>query len=271
LTGGRPERYLCAVVLLVIAALALAQPRSAADLAAGARLFQTDCAVCHGPAGEGDRGPTLAVPRLGRAADFEGLVKLLGKGVEGTEMPAANRLTTREVGQVAAFVLSLGRRPRVALPGDPGRGKALYMDKGGCVLCHAIRGQGGTLGPDLTDIGLRRGGGRLRSAVVTPEAELPRSFGAYRSDVHLTQNFLAVRAHTRDGGEVQGVRVNEDTFSIQIRDVTGRVHSFWKAELAALDKEWGRSPMPTYDGVFSADQLDDLVAFLASLRGDEGR
>ena len=77
-----------------------------------------------------------------------------------------------------------------------------------------------------------------------------------------------VRAVTAAGGEVTGVRVNEDTFSIQIRDVANRIHSFWKSELRELDKEWGRSPMPSYREALSAAELDDVVAFLASLRGD---
>jgi putative heme-binding domain-containing protein len=243
-------------------------PTSAADLARGEQLFKVDCAACHGPGGEGDRGPTLAVPRLSRASDWSGLRKLIENGVEGTEMPAA-RLTPEEIDQVGAWVLKLGQRPRQKVVGDPRRGSALYSGKGGCPLCHAIKGEGGTLGTDLTDVGLRRGTAYLRTALIKPEADLPRSFSPYRGNVHITQNFLAVRARTASGQEVVGVRVNEDTFSIQIRDVSGLIHSFFKSELAALDKEWGQSPMPSYDGVFSAVELDDLVAFLAGLRGDQ--
>src|SRR5690348_14829201 len=94
LTGAARKRYLCRVILLVLAAaVTITQPRSAADLAAGGRLFGSDCAVCHGPGGEGDRGPALAVPKLARAADFQSLCKLIGKGVEGTEMRPADRLS----------------------------------------------------------------------------------------------------------------------------------------------------------------------------------
>ena len=38
-------------------------------------------------------------------------------------------------------------------------------------------------------------------------------------------------------------------------------------ELAELHRDWGVSPMPPYGGVFSATELDDVVAFLVSLRG----
>jgi len=257
-------------LLLIVPALAAAEARpprvTAGELTRGERLFQDECASCHGPGGEGGRGAPLAVPRLTRAADFEGLTKLIKGGVEGTEMPAA-RLDGEQVKMVAAWVLRLGRRPAQRVPGDRVRGEALFRGKGGCVLCHAVGGRGGTLGPELSEVGLRRGAAYLRAALLDPEADVPRSSISYRADVNLTQNFLAVRVVTADHREVAGVRVNEDTFSIQIRDVSGAVHSFWKAELAELHKEWGRSPMPSYRDALDEAAVDDLVAFMAGLRG----
>jgi cytochrome c oxidase cbb3-type subunit 3 len=240
--------------------------RSSAELAQGEQLFTRECAVCHGPGGEGGRGPTLAAPRLVRAVDWESLTKVIAGGVEGTEMPGAH-LDRREVGRVASWVLKLGRRPPQKVPGDPKRGEQLYAGKGGCPLCHAVQGRGGSLGPDLSDIGLRRGAPHLRRALLDPEADLPRSTSPYRGDVNLAQNFLVVRAVTAAGRELSGVRLNEDTFSIQIRDVAGDVHSFFKSELTELQKDWGRSPMPSYRDALAGDELDDLVAYLVGLRG----
>ena len=94
---------------------------------------------------------------------------------------------------------------------------------------------------------------------------MPQNFSA-RTEAGLPQNFLYVRVKTHQGDEFIGVRVNEDTFSIQIRDATGKVRSFFRSELAELHKDWGKSPMPSYAKVFSADELDDLVAYLVSLR-----
>jgi cytochrome c oxidase cbb3-type subunit 3 len=229
------------------------------------RLFQQECAVCHGPHGEGDRGPALAVPRLARVADRAGLMKVLRNGIEGTEMPAA-RLEAGELELLATWVERLGRRPVEAVPGDVLRGRALYAGKGGCPACHTIEGRGGALGPDLTDIAARRGAAYLRASLLTPEAALPRGFMPYRTDVSLTQNFLQVRVTTSAGRELTGVRVNEDTFSIQLRDATNAVFSFWKAELRELHKDWGKSPMPSYTDAFDRQELEDVVAYLASLR-----
>ena len=64
------------------------------------------------------------------------------------------------------------------------------------------------------------------------------------------------------------MRVNEDTFSIQIRD-GGQSGALVLEERALheLHKEWGRSPMPSYQEALAAGELQDLVAFLVSLRG----
>ena len=46
-----------------------------------------------------------------------------------------------------------------------------------------------------------------------------------------------------------------------------RFHSFRKAGLARLEKEFGKTLMPSFGAALSAGELDDLVAYLAGLRG----
>jgi cytochrome c oxidase cbb3-type subunit 3 len=72
---------------------------------------------------------------------------------------------------------------------------------------------------------------------------------------------------TTGGRTVRGMRVNEDTFSIQLRDAGGRFHSFRKSELSKIDREDNASLMPSYESKFTPAELDDLIAYLASLRG----
>ena len=234
------------------------------ELEKGRQLFLTHCAMCHGPHGEGAKGPTLAQPNLPRASDDESLLRIIRGGISGTEMPEA-RMEPQEIILVAAFVRSLGTLPQEPVPGDPKIGGQLFA-KEGCAQCHAIHGHGGAFGPDLTDIGRQRSAAYLRRALVEPGTEVPQSYNAFRSDISLPMNFLYVRAVPRDGEEVDGVRVNEDTFSIQIRDATGRIHSFYKSDLAELHRDFGKSPMPSFAKALTKDQLDDLVAYLVSLR-----
>jgi len=235
------------------------------DVSLGHRLFQQHCAGCHGASGEGGRGPTLALPRLPRAPTNAALMDVIRFGIPDSEMPAA-ALRSEQIGQVAAYVRKLGQTTSAPLSGNPSRGEQLYFGKGACVQCHAIKGHGSTFGPDLSEIGLQRGAAHLRRSLIDPAADVPKSFAAYRSQVSIADNFLLVRALAKDGRRIEGVRVNEDSLSIQIREPSGRLHSLFKSELAELHKDWGNSPMPSYRDLFSAEELDDVVAFLASLR-----
>jgi mono/diheme cytochrome c family protein len=70
------------------------------------------------------------------------------------------------------------------------------------------------------------------------------------------------------GQTVRGIRLNEDTYSLQVRDETGRLVSLLKRNLksVALDR---RSPMPSFAGKLSDAQIDDVIAWLASLRSEQ--
>ena len=205
--------------------------------------------------GTGGEGPSLAQPTLRHAADEEALVKVIQDGIEGTDMPGAWQISENEVREIAAYVRSLGRVEPAPLPGDRERGREVFEGASGCGTCHMVEGSGGIVGPDLSDVGLRRGAAYLRESLVSPGATVP-------------PRFLLVRAQTRSGEEVVGMRVNEDSFTIQLRDATGRIHSLSKLELEDLEKAFGQSLMPSYGSELSASELDDLIAYLASLRGE---
>jgi len=162
-------------------------------------------------------------------------------------------LTERSTRQAAAYVMSLSRSTARPGPGNAERGAAVYQSSG-CGSCHVIDGRGGILGPELTTIGGRRGAVYLREAVVKPAASHP-------------PGYLVVRAVPAGGAEVRGIRVNEDVFWIHIRDASGNVHALQKSELTRLDRELEGTLMPSYDARLSTAQLDDLVAYLATLRG----
>ena len=66
---------------------------------------------------------------------------------------------------------------------------------------------------------------------------------------------------------MRGARINEDTFTIQMRDSNNQFHSFRKADLRQIEKEFGKSLMPSFKDRLSASEVDDLVAYLSSLGG----
>lgn len=257
------------VLALAVPSPTLAQPTLAditpAELAMGKRRFEAQCSRCHGMQARGGEGADLARPTLRHAPTDAALVSVIADGIPGTGMPGS-WMTDDEVRQVAAYVRSLGRVPETPLVGDPARGQAIYDTKGGCAACHIVDGRGGTLGPELTDIGARRGADYLQEAVLHPAATLPR--GGPPFDFSGFTGYLVVRAVTADGREIRGLRVNEDAFSIQLRDGSNRFHSLEKASLSVLTKEFGTSLMPSARVSLTDGEIDDLVAYLAGLRGD---
>lgn len=238
------------------------------DQSEGERLFSIHCAVCHGTKGEGGKGPALAVPKLPRASTDEALFNIIRDGIPGTGMPESV-LEDIQIKRVVAYVRQLGRRPVELVSGNRSIGEQLYWGKGGCSRCHVLKGRGTAIGPDLADIGARRGSSYLRTSLTDPERDVPTGATRYSPDVSISTNFLQVRLRTKTGQDIFGVRINEDTFSIQVRDFSGRTYSFFKSELAELDKQWGKSSMPSYRDLFTANELQDMVAFLASLRGEQ--
>jgi len=222
------------------------------------------CARCHGVGGQGGEGADLTRPTLRFAADDDALVSVVRKGIRGTGMPGNIIPTDDEVQKIASFVRSLGQIEDSEPPGDAANGEVLFATKGTCLTCHIVAGQGTGLGPELTDIGARRGLDYLEQALVDPSASHPRSVAPLSGRF---VGFLTLRVATHDGREVEGFRINEDAFSIQLRDVSGRMHSFRKQDLAKLEKVFGHSLMPGYAQVLSAEERNDVISYLMTLRG----
>ena len=110
------------------------------------------------------------------------------------------------------------------------------------------------IGPALTDVGARRGPGHLRAKLRDPQATIP-------------DDFRMAQLTTKDGRKIEGVRLNEDVDSIQVLDMGGRLHSYWKRELATIKVE-RRTTMPSYAGKLSDQEIDDTVAYLSTLKGE---
>src|SRR5262249_53402698 len=148
------------------------------DQARGKRLFEGQCARCHGIQGGGGTGANLRRPKLRHAADDESLFNLIRNGLPGTGMPFTFAMTDNEVRDVIAYVRSLGRIPPEPLPGDPDKGQLIYR-QAECSHCHIVAGKGGSLGPDLSDIGGRRGVEFLRGALLHPGKDRPGTSAGY--------------------------------------------------------------------------------------------
>jgi putative heme-binding domain-containing protein len=222
---------------------------TAKDIAAGAKTFRSHCAPCHGYRGEGGRGPNLAANHFYHGSSDADLFHNISEGISGTEMPGIFYSADR-VWQIVAFIRSLNAG-REKLPGDSQNGAKLF-ESSGCAQCHLVRGHGGELGPDLSDIGASRSPENLRQSLLDPNAEVPPRYW--------TVSFVDVL-----GKAIKGFRLNEDSYTVQLLDMRGQLCSYNKDGLREF-KISKRSIMPSYGDSLTAKQVNDVVAYLSSLR-----
>jgi len=224
---------------------------SQGDLEAGRRLYLGRCGNCHGQNGEGGRGVVLNTGRFRHGSSDRELFLVIRNGVPNSEMPGTFGLPEIDIWRMVAYVRQLGRQgASEPVTGDPKAGARVYQENG-CALCHSIEKQGGYLGPDLTDVGAKRAVRHLRDSIVNPDADIP---GDYRT----------VTVVTRSGRNTSGIHLNEDEYSVHLRDAGGTLRSFLKSELEEI-KFPGKSLMQAYTSL-SKDELENLVAYLSSLR-----
>jgi putative heme-binding domain-containing protein len=227
------------------------------DILAGQALFRTRCAPCHGPAGEGGgNGPDLTKGEFRHGSSDEHLYKTVFNGVAGSTMKSSG-LDGRETWQVVAYVRSLSvGRGLGKTPGDAGRGAKVFVEKQ-CHNCHTAGAEGGITGPDLSNAGARLSAGEIAGSILRP-------------DESVATEYWRVEGVARDGKRVEGQRLNEDSFSYQIRDRDGRLQSVDKDDLSS-HRIVRKSAMPSFEGKLQGTELDDLVAYLASLRREGAR
>jgi cytochrome c oxidase cbb3-type subunit 3 len=228
----------------------------------GAVLFRQECVFCHGVAARGGmRGPDLTTGSWSHGGSDADLARTISAGVPGTAMPA-NQLTPDEIWQILAYLRTL-EQPVAATNGDQRRGEALFFGAARCSSCHIVNGRGGRLGPELSTVGSARSRAYIVESIREPNRQLTQNRGFGES---VSLKYDTVTAVTADGRTIVGVPMNEDTFTVQVMDMSERIHSLDKKSLKSIRHE-DRSLMPSYDtGRLSNADLDDLVVYLQSLR-----
>jgi putative heme-binding domain-containing protein len=141
------------------------------------------------------------------------------------------------------------------MEGDAKAGEQLFFDEKGkalCAKCHTVNRKGGRVGPALDRIASRRSPEFIMESIVQPSK-------------FIDPLFEAVQVITGEGKVLQGLRINETNFSIQLREENGRFHSLMKKDLEAF-RVMDKSMMP--DNIaeqLTVKQLHDIFAFLMTL------
>jgi cytochrome c oxidase cbb3-type subunit III len=271
-------------VLLVAAAVhAQDRPTRAANpnpfsgnpqaVAEGQELYNRTCTGCHGYDGTpGEQGPALGASgrRYLRISDQE-IFDAIRRGIPGTLMPGTG-LAEADAWKVAAYIRSLrGTAIDAPAQGDVAHGEQVFWGKGACGDCHMVRGRGGLLGPDLSNLAGRRKLYSIRDALTKTEHRVATDGGRHELSLAPLNTYQAVRVVTRDGKSWSGVLMNEDNFSLQMLGSDNELHMFARDELRQVVYE-PKSLMPTeYDKRLTPEEFQDLLAFLSRLGTAQSR
>jgi putative heme-binding domain-containing protein len=221
-------------------------------IAKGAKLYGGSCAGCHGPDGSGGRGPNLVRRAAWHALTDEGAFATIRNGVPGADMPAT-KLPDDQTWELVAFVKALtGPAAESAVDGDPAAGEKIYWGaKTGCSNCHAIRGRGSRMGPDLSNVGGTQPLTLIRESIVQPSKD-PSMRG--KESVTITM---------RDGKVIHGVARNRSNYAVQVVDDKGELHLLSASDIREI-KVMEHSGMPDdYDKRLTREELRDLLAYLS--------
>jgi putative heme-binding domain-containing protein len=223
------------------------------DVQHGARVYAEQCDRCHGADGNGVAGVDLRSGKFRNAATDQQLRTVIMNGFPSSGMPAFT-LDAADLAGLVAYLRNMNSVDRGSLKsGDPAHGKVIVETKGGCLSCHRISGVGSRKAPNLSDIGATRSAGSLERSLIDPNSQMwPIN--------------RPVRIVTRDGKVINGRRLNEDSYTVQLSDEQGRLISLYKADLREFTVST-KSTMPSYKDELTPEELADVIAYLLTLKG----
>lgn len=270
------------------------------DAKTGERLFTAKgCGQCHAVGGTGghvgpelDRlkranSPVLVAaamwnhwPQMAEAMRTKGITRPIFEG--------------REMVDLIAYIVSAARDPggetEQVVPGTPERGRQLFADKK-CVVCHAVGGQGGRVGPELGRPGhhvsltqfvsrLWNHGPAMAARMKEHAIEIPKLSGQDMADLlafFYVSHYFEATGSPRRGGELvqakgcltchsvrgKGGKVAADfATSTVVRSPASLVAGMWNhSRLMEGQAEKQQVPWPVLNG----QELADISAYFVSL------
>ncbi len=140
--------------------------------------------------------------------------------------------------------------------GDPKIGERIFHQGQKCMTCHRVGDRGGTVGPNLSDVGRRTTREYLLESIVVPSAKIVKG---YETQVVILQ----------DGRVVTGTVQLEDEYELVIAD-SQKETRIQKNEIEEREVS-DVSTMPVLASVLSVDDVRHLIAYLQTLRSDPAK
>lgn len=137
--------------------------------------------------------------------------------------------------------------------GNSERGEQVYTRAElGCVACHAVKGIGGNIGPDLGALGTAQPISFIIGAILDPQREVK-------------EGYASLTISTKNGDEYQGYALDEDATELRLRETLGNeVISVPKSEIQQRKQSGSLMPAGLVDQL-SRQEFIDLVKYLSEL------
>ncbi len=138
--------------------------------------------------------------------------------------------------------------------GDAERGRTIFAEKVEvqCLRCHAVKGQGGIVGPKLDGIGTQRSREYLLESMVFPNRAI-------------ASGFESVTLSLKNGAEHAGLVKGEDDKELRLESPEEGALRIAKADI--VTRQRGLSAMPEgMEQFLSRREVRDLVEYLAGLK-----
>ena len=245
----------------------------------GRHLYATECVDCHGPTARGvdNQGPNLIRSEV-VLHDRVGseLGPFLKKGHPMQSKASAASLTDSQIADLSHFLKqrvddALKRQPMGdhinIITGDAAAGKAYFEGEGKCTTCHSLTG---TQPGNLTGIGARFADPvDLQQAMMFPSGRGGRGGGrgAGRGGPPTPSTAPVMLTVTQAGGQaITGELVYLDDFDAQLRDSSGKLHSFTRTPTLKVVKT---DPLQAHHELLDRmtdKTMHDLVVYLETVK-----
>lgn len=135
--------------------------------------------------------------------------------------------------------------------GDPARGRTIFRgDQARCAQCHAFRGEGGQVGPDLTEIA-RKGRADIYRSIAAPSAVIAPDYTTYT-------------VATRDGQVLSGVVRADGPDQIRVVDTNAKATTARRDHIQEIRPSATSIMPPGLAAALGDGALRDLIAYLTS-------
>ena len=187
--------------------------------------------------------------RLFKLDTLGGVVKLGGNVERSSSKASMYQVFVQKTTAAGPTNLATAMKAFENAKPNTSRGEELFFGKGACMACHRVQGKGQSLGPDLSDMGLRAKPEYILKAILEPSADI-------------IEGYQQAQIHLKDGSQVFGMIQDQTAKSLKIYLADGSHRDLPTKDIKSRKLLDISAMSPSYPFLFTADEVVDLTAWL---------